>query len=107
VGKACGSPAPFKPEHGDYHVATRKDNTMAKRSDGEDMEVRLRIRRANFNALLGGVVLGIDAAARKPILIRLEPVGDDVYSLQAETNSIVPMSIPDPVDVEHIEDIRP
>lgn len=71
---------------------------MAERTPGDDIDVRVRIRRANLPALLEGVTLGMDSLTRRPIRLRLVEQPDGVHALEIEANAITAASTPDPVD---------
>ena len=73
---------------------------MITRAHGDDIDITVRIRRANLPTLLDGVALGIDMITCAPIMLSLVPVEEGVYSLAIEASATVKLATPDPVDIE-------
>lgn len=77
------------------------------RTAGDDVDVTVRVRRANLPSLIEGIVLGIDLYGRKPIRLRLKSVmGEaDTFTIEVETNTMVALeAVPEPANVEPVED---
>lgn len=72
------------------------------REPGDDIVLRIRVRRANLPALEHGVVLGIDALTDKPIVLRLVPRADEIHDLEVETGAMGMSGAPEPVNAELI-----
>jgi hypothetical protein len=73
------------------------------RTDGDDVVVRVKVRRVNLASLERGEQLGVDALTGRPIMLRLAPLGDGVYGIEVETNATVAMSVPEAVAPERVD----
>lgn len=76
------------------------------RTDGDDVDVTLRVRRANLPAMVRGVTLGFDGDSGQPIRLRLKVVKGEAstYTIEVETNRMIAMmSVPDPANVEPVD----
>jgi hypothetical protein len=73
------------------------------RTPGDDVVIRVRVRRANLPNLERGIELGIDDMTHRPIELRLVPQADGVHALEVVTNPFPMMATPEPVDVERKE----
>jgi hypothetical protein len=72
------------------------------RTAGDDVEVKVRVRRANLAALEEGVTLGVDLLTKRDITLQLEPHEDDVHTLAVVANSVAVASTPEPVNLERL-----
>jgi len=77
---------------------------MADRTPGDDIDILVRLRRANLPALVGGITLGMDALTRKAIRLQLVQIEPGTYALAIEANQITACSTPEPVNMEQIFD---
>lgn len=74
------------------------------RTEGDDVEVRLRVRRVNLPALEAGVELGVDLLTHRPIVMQLVARGDGTHDLMVITNPIAKAKAPEAVDAEVVDD---
>ena len=74
------------------------------RTSGQDKFIVIRIREANLQSLLAGVVLGTEATSGEPITLQLVPHSiDGSYELQAVTSSLCAQAIPEAVVLETVD----
>jgi len=77
-----------------------------RRTDGDDVIVMVRMRRANFERMRShGVQLGVDSVGGSigVQLVPLDAPGDrDVYDLEFCGSMLAVLSTPEPVDVEAV-----
>lgn len=74
-----------------------------RRTDGDDVVLELRVRKANLPALEEGVTLGIDSLTGQPITLRLVGQPDGAYGMEVVTNAIVKAAAPEAVDATVVE----
>jgi hypothetical protein len=74
------------------------------RTEGDDVEVRVRVRRVNLPALEAGVELGIDLLTHRPIVMQLVARDDGTHDLMVVTNPIAKAAAPEAVDAEVVDD---
>jgi hypothetical protein len=72
------------------------------RTAGDDVVLRVRVRKVNLPRLEEGVELGLDLVTAQPIELRLVPRDDGTHDLQVITADPARSGVPDPVDVEEV-----
>lgn len=76
----------------------RTEDALPPREPGDDVEVTLRVRKANLPALESGVTLGIEKSTGEAITLQWVKGDDGVYEQMVVTGLFAKLATPEPVD---------